>query len=287
MSKRPPTSATAEASTEKTQCGVIMPIAAIDGCSAAHWADVLAIIQESLEDTVFQAELVSSSNDTAIIHKTIVKNLYSNEIVVCDVSARNPNVMLELGMRLAFNKPVVVIKDDATPYSFDTSPILHLEYPRDLRFPSVKDFKVKLKQKVIATHEAAKAPGYSFFLAEYTIYESASLPKEEVAPYDMVLKELAEVKKLVTSSKAAESSSETASDQSFEGRFYTFSVPDFESLDKVVSFCSGQNVLVLVDRLPSPNGPGEVRVKLTKDVPLVRIYAGVQKILRRKDGKGD
>ena len=56
-----------------------------------------------------------------MIHKTIVQNLYLNPIVVCDVSGKNANVMFELGLRLAFDKPTIIIKDDKTDYSFDTS----------------------------------------------------------------------------------------------------------------------------------------------------------------------
>jgi hypothetical protein len=42
--------------------------------------------------------------------------------------------MFELGMRLAFDKPTIVIKDDVTKFNFDTSPIKHLQYRRDLRY---------------------------------------------------------------------------------------------------------------------------------------------------------
>ena len=71
----------------------------------------------------------------------IIENIYSSDIVICDVSCKNANVMFELGMRLAFDKPTIIIKDDSTGYSFDTSLIEHLEYPRDLRFTSIIKFK--------------------------------------------------------------------------------------------------------------------------------------------------
>lgn len=74
--------------------------------------------------------------------------MYENPIVVCDVSGKNPNVMFELGIRLAFDKPTIIIKDDKTSYSFDTSPIEHLEYPRDLRYNRIEDFKSKLTDKI-------------------------------------------------------------------------------------------------------------------------------------------
>ena len=115
-------------------CGVVMPISEIDGCSESHWADVRGIIDQAVEQAGFVPNLVSEADDVGIIHKRIIQNLYDNPIVVCDVSGKNPNVMFELGIRLAFDKPTIIIKDDKTSYSFDTSSIEHIEYPRDLRF---------------------------------------------------------------------------------------------------------------------------------------------------------
>jgi hypothetical protein len=54
------------------------------------------------------------------------------------VSGKNPNVMFELGIRLAFDKATIIIKDDKTDYSFDTSVIQHIPYPRDLRHNQIE-----------------------------------------------------------------------------------------------------------------------------------------------------
>ena len=116
----------------KLTCGIVMPISEIDGCAESHWGDVLDILTESTEEADFSANLVSNADDVGIIHKRIIQNLYDNPIVVCDVSGKNPNVMFELGLRLAFDKPTIIVKDDKTTYSFDTSAIEHIEYPRDL-----------------------------------------------------------------------------------------------------------------------------------------------------------
>src|SRR5262245_36927460 len=135
-------------------CGIIMPIAAIDGCSAQHWKEVRQILEESIDDAGFGSKMVSESEEVSVIHKTIIQNLYNNPIVVCDISGKNPNVMFELGLRLAFDKATVIIKDDRTDYSFDTSVIEHLGYPRDLRFSQIVDFKQKLAAKIQSTHKA-------------------------------------------------------------------------------------------------------------------------------------
>jgi len=95
-------------------CGIVMPISSIDGCNEAHWSDVHEILTEAIEDAGFEANLVSNADDVGIIQKRIIQNLYENPIVVCDVSGKNPNVMFELGLRLAFDKPTIIVKDDRT-----------------------------------------------------------------------------------------------------------------------------------------------------------------------------
>ena len=91
-----------------------MPISATSSCTESHWQEVLSILQSAVEGVGFEGNLVSEATDVGVIQKRIVQNLYENPVVVCDVSEKNPNVMFELGMRLAFDKPVVIIKDDKT-----------------------------------------------------------------------------------------------------------------------------------------------------------------------------
>lgn len=177
-------------SLEKPTCGIVMPISEIDGCSSSHWQDVRGIIAEAAEIAGYEAKLVSESDDIGVIQTRIVQNLYDHEIVVCDVSAKNANVMFELGLRLAFDKPAIVLKDDKTSYSFDTSPIEHLEYPRDLRYTTIEDFKKKLASKIKATVEAAKKSDYKSFLKHFGKFEVSGLQTEEISSQEYLLKEI-------------------------------------------------------------------------------------------------
>lgn len=182
----------------KPVCGVVMPISTIDGCSESHWADVLEIVTEAIEEAGFNANLVSNADDVGIIHKRIIQNLYDNPIVVCDVSGKNPNVMFELGMRLAFDKPTVIIKDEKTTYSFDTSAIEHIEYPRDLRFSRIVDFKVKLTEKIVATHKRATTdPNFTTFLKHFGEFTVAKLEKKEVSGQEFIMEELRSIRSAV------------------------------------------------------------------------------------------
>ncbi|TOQ35496.1 hypothetical protein CGG96_25060, partial [Vibrio parahaemolyticus] len=153
---------------EENICGIVMPISSIDGCGESHWKDVYGILEEAIQDAGYKANMVSDSDDVGVIQKRIIQNLYENPIVVCDVSGKNPNVMFELGMRLAFDKPTIIVKDDETAYSFDTSSIEHIEYPRDLRFTDIVRFKTKLSEKIKNTIEKSTSdPSYTTFLKHF------------------------------------------------------------------------------------------------------------------------
>ncbi len=184
--------------TELNKCGLVMPISAIDGCNEQHWKDVKEIISNAVENAGFVPNLVSYADDVGIIQKRIIQNLYENPVVVCDVSGKNPNVMFELGLRLAFDKPTIIIKDDNTSYSFDTSPIEHLEYPRDLRFNKIVDFKKALSEKIKATYDKSiKDPGYTTFLKHFGTFTAAKIDTKEVSKEDFIIEELKELKKSV------------------------------------------------------------------------------------------
>jgi hypothetical protein len=188
--------------TEKTKkdkqptCGIIMPISLIDNCPPEHWADVLGILKDVCTANDFIPNLVSDADDIGVIHNRIIENIYSSDIVICDVSCKNANVMFELGMRLAFDKPTIIIKDDLTGYSFDTSLIEHLEYPRDLRFTSINKFKDSLGKKLTATYEKSKSdPNYSTFLKNFGKYKIAHLEDREVSTDTFILNAIEELRR--------------------------------------------------------------------------------------------
>jgi hypothetical protein len=177
-------------------CGIIMPISLIENCPPEHWADVLGILKDICTTNNFIPNLVSDADDIGVIHNRIIENIYSSDIVICDVSCKNANVMFELGMRLAFDKPTIIIKDDLTGYSFDTSLIEHLEYPRDLRFTTINKFKDSLGKKITATYEKSKSDqNYSTFLKNFGKYKIAHLEDKEVSTDTFILNAIEELRR--------------------------------------------------------------------------------------------
>lgn len=153
---------------ENKKCGIIMPISPHPDYPKDHWNEVLNILTEAISRTEFEPRLVSDDVAIGLIHERIVNNIYNDDIVVCDVSSKNPNVMFELGMRLAFDKPTIIIKDEKTGYSFDTGVIEHLSYPSSLRFNEIVRFKESLITKINATYEKSQTePNFSPFLKTF------------------------------------------------------------------------------------------------------------------------
>lgn len=136
-------------------CAIVLPGRSIDGCSGAHWAAVLEIVRTAAESAGFQADLVCTAHQAVAIEKRIIQHRDDNSIAVCDVSGKDPNVMFELGLRLALDKPTIIIKDDRTSYLFDVDDVEHLEYPRDLHKAGMADFQTKLTESLEFTYRNA------------------------------------------------------------------------------------------------------------------------------------
>ncbi|RPK29965.1 hypothetical protein [Paenibacillus xylanexedens] len=186
--------------------GLVMPIAPIDGCTSEHWLDVKRIITEavsSMPGYSSSPKIVSEGDSSGLIHKRIVEGLYTSDIIICDVSCKNPNVMFELGMRLAFDKPTIIIKDDKTDYTFDAGVIEHLQYPRDLRYKSIVKFKELLAEKVKATYEESIKDGnQTSFLKSFGSIKVATIKEDEISSDHYIINSLQEIQNELTMLKS-------------------------------------------------------------------------------------
>ena len=138
-------------------CFVMMPISDVSGYEGGHFNRVYQfLIKPACEKAGFvpvRADDVASSNHIVI---DILKKIIESDIVLCDLSARNPNVLYELGLRQAFNKPAALIKDDKTPDIFDIQGFRYFQYDHQLRIDNVKDEIEKISKSIIDTHDKNK-----------------------------------------------------------------------------------------------------------------------------------
>jgi len=138
---------------EKT-CFIIMPIADMEGYDSGHFARVYNhIIKPACDNSgfkVIRADDVSSSN---FIVLDILRKIIECDLAICDLSGRNPNVMYELGLRQAFNKKTVLIKDDRTVSPFDVQAFRYCEYDSLLRIDNAQKNVIKLSQAITSTYQ--------------------------------------------------------------------------------------------------------------------------------------
>lgn len=89
----------------------------------------------------FNAKTAKKSG-SEIIQSTIVNDLDSADLVIVDLSEHNPNVLFELGMRIAFNKPVCLIRAKGTAPIFDIDHMLRVYDYNPCLWPSTLEHDI-------------------------------------------------------------------------------------------------------------------------------------------------
>jgi nucleoside 2-deoxyribosyltransferase len=100
--------------------------------------------------------------DSDIIHHTILNELLQADLVIADLTDHNPNVLFELGIRLAKEKPIVLIKSKDTGPIFDVDNLLRVyTYDQNLWSTTVQADVKALAERIRGTWENREhAVGY-------------------------------------------------------------------------------------------------------------------------------
>ena len=91
-------------------CYVIMPFSKTKTCSEDEWTDIFqAIIKPAVEGAGLGYRCLRSEATTGNIIKKVINSLYQANIVVADLTDRNPNVFYELGVRHTLKTRTIMI----------------------------------------------------------------------------------------------------------------------------------------------------------------------------------
>jgi hypothetical protein len=116
-----------------------MPISDVDGYEIGHFKRVYEyIIKPACEKAGFIAIRADDVQKMNMIAIDVIRKIIQSEMAICDLSARNPNVFYELGIRQSFDLPVVLIKDEITSRAFDIQGFRDIEYSPLLRVDEVQ-----------------------------------------------------------------------------------------------------------------------------------------------------
>lgn len=159
------------------ECFIIMPIADCEGYDKGHFNKVYEdILKPACAKSGFKATRADEVKQTNLIHLDILQKLIESPIAICDLSNRNPNVLFELGLRQAFDKPTVLVQEMGTPKIFDISPLRYTEYRKELRYREVLEDQDFIAEALTATKEATdKGEGINSIVSLLSLSNPASL----------------------------------------------------------------------------------------------------------------
>lgn len=178
---------------EKPICGIIMPISACTSndvvYSAAHWQSMRLFLEDAIKEAGFEPKAVWEGEDQSIIHGRIVNNIAELPLMICVVCGCNTNVMIELGLRLMTDKPVLVIADDNFSIPFDVHVLKMVVMPTVPDYKDYQDHKERIKEILPKMLE----PGYKTFSSYF----------KQVSPRDISGSEKVEVAQFMNEAKDA------------------------------------------------------------------------------------
>lgn len=184
------------------ECGIIMPIADMTGYSAGHWEAMLELISRGVRKAGMTPQPVWANGPADVLQDRIVRNLYEQPFAVCDVSGLNPNVMLELGIRLAFGKPTIIVNDGVVRAPFDIGPAEYVNYEKSLHYKAAEDFIERLSSRINAVRAVVDLGTYRPYIKTFGMIELGSPGTESVPIAKAVLDQLASVAAEVRSIKS-------------------------------------------------------------------------------------
>jgi hypothetical protein len=137
--------------TTKGLCFVIMPFSSPSGSgySEEHFTEVY---EDLFVPAIRAAAFSPVRADTTVLSRHILADLLARieeaAIVLCDLSAANPNVLFELGWAFRADRPCVLVKDDLTQYPFDLQHAHVTTYHSSLKARLVKSDTSEISQLI-------------------------------------------------------------------------------------------------------------------------------------------
>ena len=169
-------------SEEKSEerCFVIMPISDQIGYPEGHFTKVYEqIFKPAIEQAGYEAYRVDENVISDPIIGKIFEAIQECPMALCDLSSRNPNVLYELGLRQAYDKPVVLVQDEKTERIFDVSGINTLCYESARLYEDVIEAREKITQAIRETKQGKKNSIIKIVKAKTAEISTDSLSRED------------------------------------------------------------------------------------------------------------
>lgn len=177
------------AQVERLVCGLIMPISATANYTEKHWESVNLLMHRCINAASFSPLNVWEKSSTDRVSERIIGNIFNAALVIADITDLNPNVMLELGLRLSSKKPTIVVAADGSTIPFDLRDFHAIFYPKDLNILEMESFFINLTKALKEKITAFSSDKYVPFLGNI-IVDVISPQRREIGPDELVLSRL-------------------------------------------------------------------------------------------------
>lgn len=187
----------------ENMCFVMMPISDKDGYDKGHFTKIYEqIFQPAIKAAGYEPYRVDENKISDSIIIKIFEAIQNTPMALCDLSSNNPNVLYELGLRQAYDKPVVLVKDDNTNHIFDIGGINTIQYHKLRLYENVKKAKEDISQAIMATKaNASKYSLVNMIKANKAIIDNGSIAEDD-ATQIMLRKIVDEIKELKINNNA-------------------------------------------------------------------------------------
>jgi response regulator RpfG family c-di-GMP phosphodiesterase len=134
--------------TPPKKCFVIMPFSSTKSCSKQEWNEIYSkLIKPAVENAERGYLCERSSALMGSIIEEVLDSLNRADIVIADMTDRNPNVLYELGVRHALRNSTILIAQSLTDIPFDLQPYAAQEYQWKLA-DDKKAFKKRIRELI-------------------------------------------------------------------------------------------------------------------------------------------
>lgn len=188
----------------REKCFVMMPISDQGDYPKGHFDKTYEhIFKPAIEEAGYEPYRVDENKLCDPIIAKIFSALQECPMALCDLSNRNPNVLYELGIRQAYDKPVVLVQDEKTERIFDVSGISTVQYSSKRLYEEVLENRKAITEAIRSTKE-----GKQNSIIKVVNVKNAEVQKGEVSKEDKIevllsglLEDVRELKKYNVSPK--------------------------------------------------------------------------------------
>lgn len=164
------------------KCFVMMPISDQGDYPQGHFDKIYEyIFKPAIEEAGYEPYRVDENKLCDSIIGKIFSALQESPMALCDLSNRNPNVLYELGIRQAYDKPVVLVQDEKTERIFDVSGISTVQYSSKRLYEDVLENRRAITEAILSTKE-----GKQTSIIKVVKVRNAEVQKGEVSREDTI-----------------------------------------------------------------------------------------------------